>query len=197
MLLQQAGNQKVFEFHGNAATSTCMMCHEQMPTPEAIGQLEDQVSLRLLRPFSFSRCAYIEQLMSGFFQEHLLYIPCPSCFTQSRAGSEALVRGSHSQDVLTLEWFVGCTTSTQDSNVPKCKICDGVMKMDVVLFGEALKSSVVEGAMAAAMIADVVLVVGTSLTVRTALMWISFSWNYEVRLSIFSMHYSPIPSNKL
>ena len=54
----------------------------------------------------------------------------------------------------------------QDSKVPKCKICDGVMKMDVVMFGEALENSTLEGAMAAAMTADVVLVVGTSLTVR-------------------------------
>lgn len=54
--------------------------------------------------------------------------------------------------------------------MPKCKICDGVMKMDVVLFGEALTNSTLEGAMAAAMTADVVLVVGTSLTVRTALL---------------------------
>lgn len=51
--------------------------------------------------------------------------------------------------------------------MPKCKICDGVMKMDVVLFGEALTNSIFEEAMAAVMTADVVLVVGTSLTVRT------------------------------
>lgn len=54
--------------------------------------------------------------------------------------------------------------------MPKCKICDGEMKMDVVLFGEEIADSIVEGAMAAAIIADVVLVVGTSLTVRTALL---------------------------
>jgi len=61
------------------------------------------------------------------------------------------------------------TVVMQDSTVPKCKICDGVMKMDVVLFGEALTNSILEGAMAVTMTADVVLVVGTSLTVRTAL----------------------------
>lgn len=53
--------------------------------------------------------------------------------------------------------------------MPKCKICDGVMKMDVILFGEPLTNSILEGAMAAAMVADVVLVVGTSLTVRIPL----------------------------
>ncbi|XP_024386151.1 uncharacterized protein [Physcomitrium patens] len=103
MLLQQAGSQKVFEFHGNAAISICMMCHEQIPTLEAIGQLQGQ-----------------------------------------------------------------------DSKVPKCKICDGEMKMDVVLFGEEIADSIVEGAMAAAIIADVVLVVGTSLTVSPANIVVEF-----------------------
>ncbi|KAG0593381.1 hypothetical protein KC19_1G325300 [Ceratodon purpureus] len=96
-LHQQAGSTSVFELHGNAATSSCIMCHEQVPTPEAIGQLQGQ-----------------------------------------------------------------------DSKVPKCKICDGVMKMDVILFGEALTNSILEGAMTAAMTADVMLVVGTSLTVSPA-----------------------------
>lgn len=102
-LHKQAGSALVFELHGNAATSTCMMCHEQMPTLEAMGQLQDQ-----------------------------------------------------------------------DSKVPKCRICDGVMKMDVVLFGEALTNSTLEGAIAAAMTADVLLVVGTSLTVSPANMIVNF-----------------------
>jgi NAD-dependent deacetylase len=62
------------------------------------------------------------------------------------------------------------TAHSQDSKVPKCRICDGVMKMDVVLFGEALTNSTLEGAIAAAMTADVLLVVGTSLTVRIILL---------------------------
>lgn len=41
------------------------------------------------------------------------------------------------------------------------------MKMDVVLFGEALQYSVLQEAMRAATQADVILVVGTSLTVST------------------------------
>jgi len=61
------------------------------------------------------------------------------------------------------------TIFTQDSKVPKCKISDGVMKMDVTLFGEALTNSILEGVMAVAMTVGVVLVVGTSLTVLTAL----------------------------
>lgn len=53
--------------------------------------------------------------------------------------------------------------------MPRCRICDGVMKMNVVLFGEPLESSTIEGAIAAAKNADVILVVGTSLTVGSAL----------------------------
>ena len=47
------------------------------------------------------------------------------------------------------------------------------MKMDVILFGEALPKPSIEGAMAAAMAADVILVVGTSLTVRIMLFHIA------------------------
>jgi NAD-dependent SIR2 family protein deacetylase len=57
----------------------------------------------------------------------------------------------------------------QEVKVPRCRICDGVMKMNVVLFGEPLESSTIEGAMAAAKTADVILVVGTSLTVGSVL----------------------------
>lgn len=53
--------------------------------------------------------------------------------------------------------------------MPKCRICDGVLKMDVVLFGEALQTSILESAIAAAMTADVLLVIGSSLAVSTSL----------------------------
>lgn len=57
---QVAGSASVFELHGNAATSTCTMCHEQMPTLYVIGQVQDQVSShpsrhpRIYGPFSIS-----------------------------------------------------------------------------------------------------------------------------------------------
>ncbi|KAJ7550343.1 hypothetical protein O6H91_07G095900 [Diphasiastrum complanatum] len=52
--------------------------------------------------------------------------------------------------------------------VPKCNTCQGILKLDVVLFGEALPSLVVEDAMTSTIAADVLLVVGTSLTVSPA-----------------------------
>jgi len=116
----------VIELHGNAATSTCMMCREQMPSLEAIGQLQEQ-----------------------------------------------------------------------DSKVPKCKICDGVMKMDVVLFGEALTNSILEEAMTVAMTADVVLVVGTSLTVSPANMIVKFCQRRNGRVIIVDPDPSVRPQGDL
>ncbi len=49
--------------------------------------------------------------------------------------------------------------------MPKCSLCDGVMKMDVILFGETMPSSTLQDAMQAAALADVLLVIGTSLKV--------------------------------
>ncbi|MCO5582924.1 hypothetical protein L7F22_036827 [Adiantum nelumboides] len=55
--------------------------------------------------------------------------------------------------------------SNEEARPPKCPVCDGVIKMDAVLFGEALPGGVLESAMLAARKAKVLLVVGTSLTV--------------------------------
>lgn len=57
---------------------------------------------------------------------------------------------------------------TDKVRVPKCPICDGVIKMDAVLFGEDLPHGTMQNAMLAARKARVLLVVGTSLTVSPA-----------------------------
>eukprot|EP00897_Mesotaenium_endlicherianum_P011048 jgi/Mesen1/9972/ME000072S09376 len=56
----------------------------------------------------------------------------------------------------------------QEVKVPLCKVCDGILKMDVILFGESLPREIMEKAMQAALHADVMLVVGTSLQVSPA-----------------------------
>ncbi|GAQ89127.1 putative sirtuin [Klebsormidium nitens] len=56
----------------------------------------------------------------------------------------------------------------EPADVPRCHRCAGAMKMDVVLFGEALQYAVLQEAMRAATAADVILVVGTSLSVAPA-----------------------------
>ena len=51
---------------------------------------------------------------------------------------------------------------------PKCLKCGGLMKRDVILFGEALVPQVIAGAMAAAEDADLVMAIGTQLNVTPA-----------------------------
>ena len=51
--------------------------------------------------------------------------------------------------------------------VPRCE-CGGVVKPDVVLYGEALDSAVIEGSLRAIAAADLLIVGGTSLTVYPA-----------------------------
>eukprot|EP00250_Pteridium_aquilinum_P029903 c40309_g1_i1 orf=422-1198(-) len=58
--------------------------------------------------------------------------------------------------------------SNKGTKAPKCRVCDGLIKMDAVLFGEALPQYILENAMGAARKAKVLLVVGTSLTVSPA-----------------------------
>lgn len=52
-------------------------------------------------------------------------------------------------------------------NVPKCE-CGGIIKPDVVLYGESLPQAAVEGAVGEIMRADMLIVGGTSLTVYPA-----------------------------
>ncbi len=52
--------------------------------------------------------------------------------------------------------------------VPRCEKCGGLIKPDVVLYGEGLDEEVVEGAVRALSQADLLIVAGTSLTVYPA-----------------------------
>jgi len=52
-----------------------------------------------------------------------------------------------------------------DFRVPGCRSCDGVVKPDVVMFGESVPTARVEDAMAAVERADALLIVGSSLMV--------------------------------
>ncbi|MBQ9727487.1 MAG: NAD-dependent deacetylase [Kiritimatiellae bacterium] len=52
--------------------------------------------------------------------------------------------------------------------VPRCKICGGVYKPDITFFGEALPEAAFDGAVRLASSADLVVVLGSSLTVQPA-----------------------------
>lgn len=56
-----------------------------------------------------------------------------------------------------------------DFRIPVCPVCDGVLKPDVVFFGESVPTSRVELAMARLDQADALLIAGTSLTVNSGL----------------------------
>lgn len=56
-----------------------------------------------------------------------------------------------------------------DFRIPSCPKCGGVLKPDVVFFGESVPSGVVESAMQKLDEADVLLVAGTSLSVNSGL----------------------------
>lgn len=56
-----------------------------------------------------------------------------------------------------------------DFRIPACPVCDGVLKPDVVFFGESVPQSRVEFAMARLDQAEALLVAGTSLTVNSGL----------------------------
>lgn len=59
-------------------------------------------------------------------------------------------------------------TEVRDVEIPRCDACGGLLRPDVVWFGEALPTDALEGAFEAAAVADVCLVVGTSALVHPA-----------------------------
>ena len=56
----------------------------------------------------------------------------------------------------------------REEGVPRCEYCGGMLKPDVVLYGEPLEDDVVEGAVRAISRADMLIVGGTSLVVYPA-----------------------------
>lgn len=58
--------------------------------------------------------------------------------------------------------------STQETLIPKCRRCDGILKPNVVLYQEGLDDVTVRGAIKAISNADVLIICGTSLVVYPA-----------------------------
>lgn len=56
----------------------------------------------------------------------------------------------------------------QSKGIPRCSKCDGIIKPDVVLYGEGLNQDVIEGSIDAIQKADTLIVGGTSLEVNPA-----------------------------
>ena len=65
------------------------------------------------------------------------------------------------------EWILGRDNDDADG-VPRCPECGGLIKPDVVLYGESLDERVIEGAVEAIADADLLIIGGTSLVVYPA-----------------------------
>lgn len=93
----------------------------------------------------------------------------------SRAGSRTLyeVHG-HLRDATCVECFHEQPTGdflahfVETGNVPRCSTCGGLLKPNVILYGEALPIRILQAAQRAARECDVMLVVGSSLEVAPA-----------------------------
>jgi NAD-dependent deacetylase len=103
-----------------------------------------------------------------------------SDFTLITQNIDGLHRAAGSRNVLELHgaiWRVRCTAcgeTGQDHRVelpeipPRCPACGGLLRPDVVWFGEALPANVLEDAWAAAARCSTMLVIGTSAVVQPA-----------------------------
>ncbi|MNV94216.1 NAD-dependent protein deacetylase [compost metagenome] len=58
--------------------------------------------------------------------------------------------------------------------IPRCHACGGIVKPDVVLYGESLDDKVISDSVAAIAEADLLLIGGTSLTVQPAAHFVTY-----------------------
>ncbi|MEJ2586382.1 MAG: NAD-dependent deacylase [Deltaproteobacteria bacterium] len=104
------------------------------------------------------------------------FIPDFTLITQNIDGLHAL---AGSKNVLELHgniWRVRCTRCAETTldrsgdmgNLPECKRCGGLLRPDVVWFGEALDPNILNRAIEAARRCQVMLVIGTSSVVQPA-----------------------------
>src|SRR5919109_2882646 len=86
------------------------------------------------------------------------------------AGSENVLElHGNIQRVRCADCYTFTETWEDDSeSVPRCKVCDGLLRPDVVWFGEALRRAQLEAAVTAARSCDVFISIGTSGVVQPA-----------------------------
>ena len=80
--------------------------------------------------------------------------------------------------------FFGLEYVLNSSDIPKCDKCGHIVKPDVVLYEESLDEDIINRSIAAIMTSDVLIVVGTSLTVYPAAGFIRyFKGNYLILIN--------------
>lgn len=93
------------------------------------------------------------------------------------AGSQRVIElhGSvHRNHCLGCGRHYGLKTIMHTTGIPRCQVCGGMIRPDVVLYGEALDRTVLDDALAAIDRADVLVVGGTSLNVYPAAGMLSY-----------------------
>ncbi len=125
-----------------------MVYREAMPnkTHQALARLEEMGKLR----------AVITQNIDGLHQ---------------KAGSQGVLElhGSiHRNYCIQCGRFFDLDYVMKDEDIPRCDRCEGIVKPDVVLYGENLNETTLHKAVEAISHADVLIVGGTSLTVYPA-----------------------------
>jgi NAD-dependent SIR2 family protein deacetylase len=78
-------------------------------------------------------------------------------------------------------------TETEGFQVPNCKSCNGLLKPDVVFFGESVPTERVEVAMQAVDQAQAMLVVGTSLSVNSGLRFVRRAAKSKIPIYIVNL----------
>jgi len=172
-LHQAAGSEAVVDLHGRLDTVRCMDCERLMPR-EALQQellqhnrewadldawsLSDSgapsrgrpPSSSLPRSFRAHSTAYVSGRISASCR-------CGSSAAGEPESDRLLVAPDGDADLTGLDFF--------NFNVPACAHCGGLLKPDVVFYGESVPRERVERARQAVAEADAMLVVGSSLMV--------------------------------
>ena len=81
---------------------------------------------------------------------------------------DAVVTQNHRNYCMKCHQFYGLEEMVQGTGVPRCKVCGGIIKPDVVLYEESLDQRTIEGAVEAIRKADLLIIGGTSLAVYPA-----------------------------
>jgi NAD-dependent deacetylase len=93
---------------------------------------------------------------------------CPHCSKKSRVEELAAAKPEGSLGAPDLLSFEETAALVQKDELPRCGLCGGVLKPAITFFGEGLPSLALRDAEKAAREADLLLVLGTSLTVYPA-----------------------------
>ena len=131
-------------------------CHRKLATLEKQGHLAAIVTQNIDGLHQAAGSVYVHELHGTVHKNHCL--DCGASYTLD--------------DILRMCDAARLTQS--DGDVPRCTVCGGRIKPDVVLYEEALDEGVMLAAMRAIQEADVLVVAGTSLAVWPAAGFINY-----------------------